>query len=124
MAINTLITGNANAANHFTDMVAAEIRQAPGYVNMITLSAGSAADVTVPAGAVYAAFNACNTAGTAQIPFFMSNKAVATAVVPTSKTDGTGSEFMPTMWNVATIATLSAISPSAGFLVVTFYSNM
>lgn len=109
-----------------TDLITAEVRRTPSVVDTVALTAGVAANVAVPAGAEWALFNACNLAGTAQIPFFVCDAAVATASLPSgTNAAGTASEFMPIQYNVRQQRTvgLSAISPSSGYLVVTFYAD-
>jgi len=101
------------------------IRRVSSVINPTALVANTAVSVTIPAGTEWVELNACNSAGTGQIPYFVCDASIATAVLPTGTiTTGLGSEFMPTGYNVRGIATLSVISPVAGYLIVSAYSSL
>lgn len=107
------------------NFVTASIRRPPSNVNIYVLTAGTAFNIPIPAGVEWALFNAFNTAGTAQIPYFICDAAIATAALPTANvTNGAGVEFCPSQYNVRlnSVSGLSAISNSAGFLTVSLYS--
>lgn len=108
------------------NFISGEIRRTPSNVNIYALTANTAVNVTFPAGTEWALFNASNQAGTAQIPYYVCDAAVATAALPTGNvTNGTGVEFMPVQYNVRLNSTngLSVIANTAGYLYVSLYSN-
>ena len=115
-----------SAVGPVMDLITAEIRRTPGYVNVLSMDANTAQTLTVPNYAEWVAFNACNSTGTAQIAYFVCDAAVATAALPSGAvSNGTASEFMPSMYNVRQNSTsgLSIITPTAGYVIATFYFN-
>jgi hypothetical protein len=113
------LDSNVNTATN------AQFRRPPGYVNTYALVANTAQTITIPAGAYIAMFNASTTAGTASIPFYVSDSSILTpAVVPTGTvTNGLSCEWMPSIYNVSLTTALSVISPNSGYLYVTFYGS-
>lgn len=109
-----------------TDLVMAEQRRPSSNVQVVALTANTAAAVSVPTGAAFVVFSSCNLTGTAVIPFFVSDAGIATAALPVgSVVNGKGAEFMPVGYNVTLNQTngLSAISPMSGYLMCSFYTD-
>ena len=77
-------------------------------------SPGVPLDFAVPAGAKYAVFNS-------DVVFFVNLS--ATASVPAAQSvDGTGAMCSPAARQVTSGSTISIISPSAGYISVSFYA--
>jgi hypothetical protein len=88
----------------------------PDYTNNHLLESGTAQDVTVPEGAVYASFSPA-------VPFWANFNGAAAVVPSVSVTDGTGPEYMPAQRRVHGMATFSVVSALDGFVTVSFYTE-